>query len=108
MTKGHEESLSCRADLTQVPVQVADFRRDPRKLTTRAVSGRLPKTGYLASIHRSSLHLDLREQVGADRKQDRGESAEDREVGRDAKGEAAVERAAQAVDAGAERVEPHG
>jgi len=53
------------------------------------------------------LYLDLREQVGADREQDRAEAAEDREVGRDAERETAVERAAQAVDAVAQWVEPH-
>jgi hypothetical protein len=50
----------------------------------------------LGSSAAAPLYLDLREQVGADREQDRAEAAEDREVGRGAEGETAVERAAQA------------
>jgi hypothetical protein len=51
-----------------------------------------------------TLYVDLREQVGADREQDRGNAAEDHEVGRDAERETAAEGAAQAVDAVAPRV----
>ena len=71
-------------------------------------SRREPKTGWEAARHWSALHLDLREQVGADREQDRGEEAQDREVGRGAELKTAAERAAQAVDTVAEWVEPHG
>jgi hypothetical protein len=52
---------------------------------------------FLARVGRQRrrlLYLDLREQVGADREQDRGETVEDREVGRDAEHETAAERAA--------------
>lgn len=55
-----------------------------------------------------ALHFDLREEVGADREQHRGETTEDCEVGRNAEREIVGERAAQAIDAVAERVKPHG
>jgi hypothetical protein len=54
----------------------------------------------------ASLRFDLREQPGADCEQDRGEEAEDREIGRGAERETAVERAAQAVDAVSDALHP--